>query len=169
MTASSASIRYGVTESLSNSRIRNLENLRFAPKKKHYKPEQSNTVLKICQELADCAMRISTQKPIIRTIKSYIPEYKMKNPMHPGEFIFLAYMEPLELQAIDLADRLGISQSTLSRILNKKMDISYEMAVRLSTVLGRSPESWVNLQSAYSLDKAKSKLDTSQLKPLIYA
>lgn len=93
----------------------------------------------------------------------------MKNPMHPGEFIFLAYMEPLELQAIDLADRLGISQSTLSRILNKKMDISYEMAVRLSTVLGRSPESWVNLQSAYSLDKAKSKLDTSQLKPLIYA
>ena len=70
----------------------------------------------------------------------------MKNPMHPGEFILLAYMEPLNIQAVDLADRLDISTSTLSRIINGKMDLSYEMAVRLSNVLGRTPESWVNLQ-----------------------
>lgn len=93
----------------------------------------------------------------------------MINNMHPGEFISLAYMEPLELQAADLADRLDISPSTLSRILNGKMDISYEMAVRLSTVLGRTAESWINLQAAYSLEKAKSKIDASSLKPLSFA
>ncbi len=93
----------------------------------------------------------------------------MKNPMHPGEFILFAYMEPLDLQAVELADRLGISQSTLSRILNKKMDISYEMAVRLSTVLGRSAESWINIQSAYSLSKARARVDVSHLKPIAYA
>ena len=63
----------------------------------------------------------------------------MKNPMHPGEFILWAYMEPLNIQAVDLADRLDISPSTLSRIINGKMDLSYEMAVRLSNVLGRTP------------------------------
>ena len=69
----------------------------------------------------------------------------------------------------DLADRLDISPSTLSRILNGKMDISYEMAVRLSAVLGRTAESWINLQAAYSLEKAKSKIDTRSLKPLAFA
>jgi len=93
----------------------------------------------------------------------------MKNPMHPGEYILLAYMEPLELQATDLAERLDISPSTLSRILNQKIDISYEMAIRLSSVLGRSPQSWINLQSAFSLEKAKAKVDTNKLKPLSYA
>lgn len=89
--------------------------------------------------------------------------------MHPGEFIFFAYMEPLEISSIDLAERLDISPSTLSRIINKKMDISYEMAVRLSSVLGRSAESWVNIQSAYSLSKARERVDMSRLKPITYA
>lgn len=49
----------------------------------------------------------------------------------PGRVYSLRiYGAPIDL-AVELADRLGISQSTLSRILNKKMDISYEMAVRL--------------------------------------
>lgn len=90
----------------------------------------------------------------------------MKNPMHPGEFILWAYMEPLNIQAVELADRLDISPSTLSRIINGKMDLSYEMAVRLSNVLGRTPESWVNLQTAYSLEQAKMKIDYAKLKPL---
>lgn len=85
--------------------------------------------------------------------------------MHPGEFILWAYMEPLNIQAVDLADRLDISPSTLSRIINGKMDLSYEMAVRLSNVLGRTPESWVNLQTAYSLELAKMKVNYSKLKP----
>ena len=93
----------------------------------------------------------------------------MKNPMHPGEFISLAYMEPLDLQSNELADRLGVSPSTLSRLLNQKMDVSYEMAMRLSTVLGRSPESWINLQAAYSLDKARANVDVGTLKPFVHA
>ena len=61
----------------------------------------------------------------------------MKTRRHPGEYIQRVYMEPLDITATELADRLDISPSTMSRILNKKIDISYEMAVRLSTVLGR--------------------------------
>ena len=91
------------------------------------------------------------------------------NPMHPGEFIKLAFMEPLEIGVTALAEKLGVSTSTLSRILNEKSDLSYDMAVRLSYVLGRSPESWINLQAAYSLAKAKTTVDTSHLHKVAFA
>lgn len=89
----------------------------------------------------------------------------MKSPLHPGEFIKLGYLEPLGIQASELADRLDISQSTMSRILNKKIDISQEMAIRLSIVIGRTPQSWLNMQSAYCLDKAAPNVDVSRLRP----
>lgn len=93
----------------------------------------------------------------------------MKNPMHPGEFIQLAYMEPLELQTKQLAEKLCISPSTLSRIINKKIDVSYEMALRLSIVLGRSPESWISIQTAYSLAQAKATVEKEPLQPIVFA
>lgn len=80
------------------------------------------------------------------------------DPVHPGEFIMEMYMEPFEIPANELADRLNVSPSTLSRILNKKIDLSYEMALRLSKVLGRTAESWVNMQAQYSLSKGRNDL-----------
>ena len=90
----------------------------------------------------------------------------MKTRRHPGEYIQRVYMEPLDITATELADRLDISPSTMSRILNKKIDISYEMAVRLSTVLGRTPEPWINLQTEYSLCFAEQKVNKQNLKPI---
>lgn len=96
-------------------------------------------------------------------------EKNMKTRRHPGEYIQRVYMEPLNITAVDLAEHLDISPSTLSRILNKKIDLTYEMAIRLSTVLGRSPESWVNLQTEYSLCIAEKKLNKEKLKPIFNA
>ncbi|WP_454467848.1 HigA family addiction module antitoxin, partial [Citrobacter cronae] len=64
-------------------------------------------------------------------------------------------MEPFEIPAAELADKLEVSQSALSRLLNGKTDLSYEMALRLSKVIGRSAESWVNMQAQYSLSKSR--------------
>ncbi|NZA76538.1 HigA family addiction module antidote protein, partial [Escherichia coli] len=44
---------------------------------------------------------------------------------------------------------------TLSRVLNGKADLSVEMALRLSRVLGRSAESWINMQTQYSLNASR--------------
>ena len=79
------------------------------------------------------------------------------NPMHPGEFIREVYMKPFDIHAADLAKYLEVSPSTLSRVLNAKADLSVDMAFRLSKVLGRSPESWINLQTRYSLDKVRKE------------
>ncbi|MGL5266259.1 MAG: HigA family addiction module antitoxin [Shewanella sp.] len=84
------------------------------------------------------------------------------DPMHPGEFIREMYMEPFNISAVDLSERLNVSPSTLSRILNGKADLSVEMALRLSKVLGRSPESWIYMQAQFSLAQVRKELNESQ-------
>ncbi|MBL1240103.1 HigA family addiction module antidote protein, partial [Enterobacter hormaechei] len=77
------------------------------------------------------------------------------DPVHPGEFIREMFMEPFQTPAAELADNLDVSQSTLSRLLNGKTDLSYEMALRLSKVVGRSAESWVIMQKQCSLSNSR--------------
>lgn len=81
----------------------------------------------------------------------------IKNPMHPGEFLLEVFMKPFGIGVKKMADALGVSQSTVSRLINKKADLTPEMAIRLSVVVGRSPESWLNMQNNYSLSKFMSK------------
>ncbi len=88
-----------------------------------------------------------------------------KNPMHPGEFIMGAYIEPMELTASSVADALGVHRGTFSRLLNGKTDITPEMAMRLSDVLGGSPESWINMQMSYTLARLRSSKDWLKKKP----
>jgi antitoxin HigA-1 len=72
----------------------------------------------------------------------------MHNPPHPGEFILETYLEPHDLSARYLAEKLGVAASTLNRVLKRQSGVSPEMALRLSKVLGRSPESWLAMQQS---------------------
>jgi addiction module HigA family antidote len=86
------------------------------------------------------------------------------NPPHPGELIFRTYIEPYDaVTATSVARMLGVSKSTFSRLLAGKSDISPEMAVRLSAVLGRSAESWMAVQDNYDLWKARKTVNTKKL------
>lgn len=82
---------------------------------------------------------------------------------HPGALIRLRYMETLKLTQTDLAKALAVSVSSVNRILQERSDISSDMAVRLSHVLGGDAEIWMKLQSQHSLEKAQQKIDTSAL------
>jgi addiction module HigA family antidote len=82
----------------------------------------------------------------------------MYNPPHPGEFIQATYLEPYNLSGRYLAEQLNVAASTLNRVLKKQSGISPEMALRLSKAIGRSPESWLIMQDAYDLWKAKKEV-----------
>lgn len=82
----------------------------------------------------------------------------MHNPPHPGEFIQSTYMEPFSLSCRYLATQLDVAPSTVNRILKKQSGVSPEMALRLSKALGRSPESWLSMQDAYDLSRAKKSV-----------
>ena len=65
--------------------------------------------------------------------------------------------------AASIARELGVSKSTFNRLLAGKSDITPEMAVRLSAVLGRTAESWLLMQDNYDLWKAREAVDTEEL------
>jgi antitoxin HigA-1 len=75
----------------------------------------------------------------------------MKNPPHPGGFVFRQCIEPLGLSITQAAAALGVTRATLSKLMNEKRGISAEIAVRLSKVFGGSAESWLAQQAQYDL------------------
>lgn len=86
------------------------------------------------------------------------------NPPHPGALIQRTYVDPYkEITGNKVADRLGVARSTFSRLLKGVSDVSPEMAVRLSGVLGGSAEHWLALQDSYDLWKARQVVDTKKL------
>ncbi len=90
----------------------------------------------------------------------------MYNPPHPGEFISEVYLEPNGISARELARALDVSPSTLSRLLNGVTAVSPAMALRLSTALGRSPESWLAMQSNYDLWNARQTVKLGKIAKL---
>jgi antitoxin HigA-1 len=90
----------------------------------------------------------------------------MYNPPHPGEFIASVYLEPNGISGRELASKLGVSPSTLNRILTGRSSVSPEMALRLSKCLGRSPESWLAMQHGHDLWQAKKNVDLSNVEAL---
>ncbi len=90
----------------------------------------------------------------------------MHDPPHPGEFIRELYMEPFGLSSRKVAKNLNVAPSTINRLLNRESNVTPEMALRLSLVFGRSPESWLAMQDHYSLWHAKQKMDLKNLKKL---
>ena len=93
----------------------------------------------------------------------------MHNPPHPGEFIREIYLEPYDLSIRSLSESLGVSASTLTRIINEQSGISPEMALRLSKAVGRSAESWLAMQHNYDLWKAKQSVDLSRVTTIEFA
>ena len=90
----------------------------------------------------------------------------MHNPPHPGEFIRETYLQPFDVSVRSLAESLGVSPSTLARIVSMRSAISPEMALRLSKALGRSPESWLAMQHNYDLWRAKKSADLSGVRQI---
>lgn len=90
----------------------------------------------------------------------------MHNPPHPGEFIREVYLELFKISGRQLAAKLGVSPSTLTRVLNGSSGISSEMALRLSKALGRTPESWLTMQDNYDLWHARQSVDLNTVQKI---
>lgn len=91
---------------------------------------------------------------------------KMHDPPHPGEVLKSLCLEPLGLTVTDAARALGVSRKTLSGILNGRVGISPEMAIRLSLAFDTTAESWLAQQLQYDLWQAEEKRGMLQVKRL---
>ena len=96
-------------------------------------------------------------------------DMRMHNPPHPGEFITELYLEPFGISGRELAEKLDVAPSTLSRLLKGSSRVTPDMALRLSKALGRSPESWLAMQDAYDLWLARQHTNLERVGKLVLA
>ena len=82
---------------------------------------------------------------------------RMFNPPHPGELLKEDVLPELGITVTEAASQLGVTRVAFSRIINGKAGISPDMALRLAAWLNSTPESWLNMQTAYDLWQAKQK------------
>jgi addiction module HigA family antidote len=81
----------------------------------------------------------------------------------------------LDITQAAFANYLGVSRLSVSEILHEKRGVSAEMAVRISKVVGGTPESWLRMQEAVDLWEVEQKFKENPaiapltMKPLMVA
>ena len=82
---------------------------------------------------------------------------RMLNPPHPGDFIRTEIIEPLGLSVTAAANVLGVSRPALSSLLNRKADLSGDMALRIEKAFGPKMDTLMRMQSAYDIAKTRTR------------
>ena len=81
----------------------------------------------------------------------------MKNHPHPGELLREDVLIPLGIEITDAAERLGVSRTTLSRVINGRAGISPDLAFRLERAGVSTARFWMTLQTNYELSQAEKR------------
>lgn len=98
-----------------------------------------------------------------------------RKPTHPGAVLREDILPDLGITQAAFAKYLGVSRLTVSEMLHEKRGISAEMAVRISKVIGGTPESWLHMQEAVDLWAVEQRFKSNPaiapllVKPLLAA
>ena len=82
----------------------------------------------------------------------------MHKPPHPGGIVRRQCLDTLDLSVTEAAKGLGVTRQALSDLINGKAGISIDMAIRLLKAFGSNPETWLGLQMAYDLWRARERI-----------
>ena len=86
-------------------------------------------------------------------VKSGLNEFAPDYEVHPGE-ILEETLEACGMKKLDFAKRCGLSDKTMSQIINGKAHVTPDIALQCERLLGVSAVVWNNLQSNYNLHRA---------------
>jgi addiction module HigA family antidote len=84
-----------------------------------------------------------------------MPRKSALPPVHPGEILKEEILPSVGLSVMAAAKALGISRQMLHDILSERRPLSAAMCLKVSRLLGGSPEVWMRLQAAYDLKMAE--------------
>jgi addiction module HigA family antidote len=76
-------------------------------------------------------------------------------PTHPGELL-RDELEERKLTQAKLAEQIGVSPSLINEVIKGKRAVNTELALLLEAALGIDAHMWLNLQSDYNMQVAKS-------------
>ena len=87
------------------------------------------------------------------------PKGPMKNPPHVGRIIRQDVVEPLDLTVTDAADALGVTRQALSKLLNQRAALTWDMAIRIEKAFGPRADHLMRMQNAYDRARARQRQD----------
>jgi antitoxin HigA-1 len=83
---------------------------------------------------------------------------EMFNPPHPGLILKDTVLrEDGGISVKDFAEKLGMTRTAISRVVNGKASISPELAIRLAAFLNITARSWLTMQAEYDLWQIRKK------------
>jgi antitoxin HigA-1 len=82
---------------------------------------------------------------------------RMARPAHPGQFIRMEVIEPLELTVTKAAEILGVTRPALSAVLNGRAAVSPEMALRIEKAFGPKMDTLMRMQVLYEIARARER------------
>lgn len=85
----------------------------------------------------------------------------MVNPPHPGESV-RECIEEASLTVTECAQRIGVTRTSLSRLLNGRIGISARVALGLEALGWSNAEFWMRLQAHYDLAQERLRDRQSQ-------
>lgn len=77
--------------------------------------------------------------------------------VHPGEILLEEFLEPLQISAYVLAKETDIPESSISKIINKKLGISADISLKLGKFFRLPDKFFIGLQTDFELLEAKFK------------
>jgi antitoxin HigA-1 len=89
---------------------------------------------------------------------------EMYNPAHPGEILLEGYIKELGLSISKTALMLGLSRKHLSNIVNCKVPITPEVALKIAKCFKTSAEIWLKEQLAYDLWHAQKIVNLDNIR-----
>ena len=82
---------------------------------------------------------------------------RMARPAHPGQFIRMEVIEPLDLSVTKAAEVLGVTRPALSALLNGRAALSPDMALRIEKAFGPKMDTLLRMQTAYEIAEARDR------------
>ena len=87
-----------------------------------------------------------------------MPKSILRTPLHPGAILRDQFMAEHGISINRLARDIHVPVTRVGEIVHERRAISLDTALRLARYFGTTPEFWINLQAAYSLDVVRSTL-----------
>ena len=87
---------------------------------------------------------------------SNFEEYKSIVAIHPGYYVN-ELINDMEISQAEFAMRMGTTPKTISKLVNAQINLSPDLAQKLSAMTGTGVDVWLNLQVAYN--QAKWNID----------
>ena len=82
---------------------------------------------------------------------------RMARPAHPGQFIRMEIIEPLDLSITRAAEILGVTRPALSALLNGRASLSPDMALRIEKAFGPKVDTLLRMQTAFDIAEVRDR------------